>query len=175
MTFKIIEQYSRWIINSDVNLQSKKNSSKTRLTEYVFSINSSTIPVDFFEYGTLIVVSKKIADIFKRYEDIKAGFSPVKIIFNGTEYMDQKFYVMQVFESIKCINYEQSNITYVSEEIKTIIYLSKLVTYPVDTNEHKLFLIDKIGFLCVDSLIGDELVRHNYTGFKLIDISDATI
>jgi hypothetical protein len=176
MTFKIIEQEPYWFINGGkLDLYSKEVLPITGLTEYKFKMTSKDKPDDFLEWGGLVLVSDKILNILSNYkEDIEASFTRVILLWNEVNYSEQCFYVLEVFDDLKCINYEESKYKFYSSANR-IMSLYKLVTYPVDTEKHKLFTIDDTCFLCVADYIADELVKQGCTGFKLIDASDATI
>jgi hypothetical protein len=176
MAFKIIKQRSSWFINGGTfDLHSKEILPENGFTEYKFKMTSKDKPDDFLAWGGLVLVSDKILNILSDYkDDIEASFTPVTLLWNEVNYSSQVFYILEVFNDLKCINHEESKYKFFSSTNR-IMSLYELVVYPIDTKKHKLFTIDDTCFLCVADCIADEFVKQGCTGFKLIDTSDATI
>lgn len=175
MNYKIFDQDPSWLVDGgNLELNNKEILGGTGLTEYTFKINSKNKPDDYLECGGLVLVSDKIFDVFSRYKDIRASFSPISMFWNGTKYSDKTFYILETFDDLQCINYDESEYKYFSSANR-IMSLYKLVTYPVNTEKYKLFTIDDTCFLCIADYIGDELIDQGCTGFNLIEASDATI
>ncbi len=169
MKFKILEQDCSWMIDSKEYLEG------IGIAEATFVMSGKNPPNDFMEYGQLMLVSDNIINVLKKYEGIKATFSPVTFIWNEEKYIKCSFYIMQVLEEIECINYEESIYECFASAPTEIRSLDKLVSYSIDTDIHKLFIMGNTCFLCIASFIGDELVSNGCTGFTLTEVSDATI
>jgi hypothetical protein len=175
MGFKILEQDCSWMINGNIKLESKEYVDGIGIAEATFKMIGENPPNDFIEYGLILVVSNVIVDILKKYNDIKATFSPVTFIWNNEVYIERSFYIMKVIEELDCINYKESIYECFESAPTEIRSISKLVTYPVDTDVHKLFIIDNTCFLCVADFICNLLLDRGCTGFVVTEVFDATI
>ena len=175
MAFKIFDQEPSWLDNDgDLDLYSQEMLSGTEFIEYTFKMTSKNKPDDFLECGGMTLISDKILNVINKYKDIKAIFHPVTMLWNGVKYYDSSFYFLEVVEELKCVNYKESRYKFFPFTNR-IMSLYKLVTYPIDTEKHKLFIIEDTCFLCIDDHIGDELIYQGCTGFNLIETSEAVI
>lgn len=175
MTFKVIRQDSSWIFNSNIDIQYQEHLSEIEIPKTTFILNSKNPPNDFLEYGSLVLVSDNIVNVLRNYKDIEVILSDITIIWNGEKYTKHDFYIMQVIDELECINYEESKYKCFASAPTEIMSLYKLVTYPVNTDIHKLFVINNTGFLGIANYISNELISHGCTGIRLIEISDVTI
>lgn len=175
MKFKILEQDCSWMIDSSLDIKSKEYLEGIGVAEATFVMSSRNPPNDFIEYGSFVLVSDNIVNVLRKYENIEVTFSPITFIWNKKEYVKCNFYIMQVLREIECINYDESIYKCYASAPREISSISKLVIHPVDTDIHKIFIIENTCFICVNNLICDELVNNDCTGFTLTEVSDATI
>jgi hypothetical protein len=175
MNFKILKSEYPWSSYDEIDWLEKEYVPGLGWIKATLKIDCEKPPNDFFNLGGLSIVSDNFVEVFRPYKDINVSFSPIKVIWNGSSYDRLCFYIMQVFDEVKCINYEESKYKCWSSESTRIMSLYELVTYPVDTDTHKLFEIDDTCFLGIDSSLGNKLINHGCSGVRIIDIADATI
>jgi hypothetical protein len=144
-----------------------------------FHIKSTLKPRDIFCYGTMQIVSHRIVKILSIFEVSMIEFFPVNVTWNGDEYTESIFFIMNVIDRLKCFDTEKSQYTvdrFIDDDDDTL-YISelyKLVIEPVDEHLHKIFYIDDPfgcpSILCVSDSIAQEMRFQNIIGHELIDI-----
>jgi hypothetical protein len=191
---KILEINDEWIyeensyyhvLSSDsdiakIKYRSWKSLQKIFPSDVIINIVNPNKPTDIFYHGLKLFVSYKIAQIALKYDSDLIEFFPVNIIWNGDEYTETSFFLMNVMDRVDCINRELSE--YITEEdiiddkiITSVSEINKLVLYPIDENIHKIFFIDHIFSASLELAVSDdvaqEILAQNCNGLELIDIS----
>jgi hypothetical protein len=144
-----------------------------------FNIKSPLKPRDIFSYGTMQIVSHRIVNIISSFENSFVEFFSVNVTWNGEEYVDESFFLMNVLDRLHCFDTERSQYTvdrFIDDDENTsyISEIYKLAVHPVDENLHEIFYIDdpfdSPSILCVSDSIAQEMISQDIIGCELIDI-----
>jgi hypothetical protein len=132
-------------------------------------------PPDFFEVGTLFVVSERLRAVLSEYK-VHAEFFPLRVIHEGAEYTERRFYFCNVLNCLECFDLARGKYTFwkkpgFTDHVKAI---KKLAIDEAKASGHDLFRIAKGGeyIVCASDRVASRVVERRLTGVRFIEPRD---
>src|SRR5262249_31160525 len=71
-----------------------------QFSDLTLKITSARLPADFFEPGTMFVVSGRLKSVLEEF-NVHAEFFPLRIIYRGREYTERTFYFCNILDCVE--------------------------------------------------------------------------
>ena len=143
-----------------------------RFPEQRFEILSDSPPHDNFYSGDDFVVSEKLKTAMEEFNAF-AEFFPVRIIYNGKDYTECRFFVCNILDCVDCFDHTRGKATFSKTRGFTdrIDKIKKLAIDEEKAAGHALFRIAKGGeyIECVSDDLAARIEELRLTGMKFVD------
>lgn len=132
-------------------------------------------PADFFEPGTMFIVSDRLRIALEEFP-IRAEFFPVRIVRNGVDVEGGGFHFCNILDCVDCLDYETGD--YIFEITPGFTHLvreiNRLAVDDDKTIGHDLFRIANggEGFVCTSDRVASRVSEGRFTGVRMIRPED---
>lgn len=128
-------------------------------------------PADFFEVGTLFVVSGRLRDALLEF-DVPAEFFPVRVTRSGGVLVAGAYSICNILRLVACFDLIRGNYTF-EEHPALGHHVQKIHRLAIDdalAAGHDLFRIADGGayIVCVSDRLADRITKGGFTGVRLI-------
>ena len=146
-----------------------------QFSDLTLKITSARLPADFFEPGTMFVVSGRLKSVLEEF-NVHAEFFPLRIIYRGREYTERTFYFCNILDCVECLDLARGKYTFWKKPGFTdrVDKIRKLVIDEKKAAGHDLFRIAKGGeyIVCVSDRVASRIAEQQLTGVRLIEPKD---
>jgi hypothetical protein len=132
-------------------------------------------PSDFFEVGTLFVVSEQLRALLTECR-AEAEFFPIRIIYQEHEYSERDFFVCNILDCVECFDLRRGKYTFwtkpgFTDHVKAI---KKLAIDGAKAAGHELFRIAKGGeyIASASDRLAARIVESGSTGLRFVNPKD---
>ena len=143
-----------------------------RFPDIRYEILSDSPPHDNFYVGTHFVVSEKLKIAMEEFH-VFAEFFPVRIIYNGEEYTERRYFECNILDCVDCFDHTRGKATFSKTRGFTdrIDKIKKLAIDEEKAAGHALFRIAKgaESIECVSDDLAARIEELRLTGMKFVD------
>jgi len=138
-------------------------------------IETDSIPDDYIEAGSLIIVSGRLKVVMEEM-GVHAEFIRLRMTRDGKEYTNQEFYFCNILDCVDCFDYKRGVFKFCSKPGFTseIDSVERLAIDEAKAASHVLF---RLGngleyIICVSDALAERLKASGYVGMKLVEPED---
>ena len=144
---------------------------KPGFPETTIAIRSESPPTDYFEVGSMIVVSQRLKQLLENVQ-AKAEFFKLNVQSDREDFAGIEYYCCNVLECVDCIDYSRSKLTFHTKPGFTdrIDGIQELAIDEAIAAPHVLFRIAKGAeyIVCVNADLANSLTQGGFSGCKCI-------
>lgn len=139
--------------------------------ETTIAIRSESPPTDYFEVGSMIVVSQRLKRLFESFQ-AKVELFNLNIQSDREDFAGVEYYCCNILDCVDCIDYKRSKLTFHTKPGFTdrIDGIQELAIDEAIAASHVIFRIAKGAeyIVCVNELLADSLTQGGFSGCKCI-------
>ena len=147
------------------------SSMKGRFSELTVEITSNHPPGDYFQPGSMFVISGRLKSVFEKFS-VDAEYFPVRVIDNDSEYTDDSYFFCNILTCVDGIDRTRGKYTFWQENgfEDHVDEIEELVIDEEKVAGHSLFCLAKGGeyIVCVCDELADQVLRLGFTGVSII-------
>jgi hypothetical protein len=132
-------------------------------------------PSDFFEPGTLFLVSDRLKALLEGF-DVRAEFFQVQVLHQGRQCTGRAYYYCNILDLVECLDLELGEYTFLKKPGFTdhVDAINKLVIDEARAAGHDLFRIGKGAeyIACVSDRVAAKIQECQFNGMRLVDPAD---
>jgi len=141
----------------------------------VLELRWSHPPADFFQPGTMFIVSDRLKTALEEFP-IRAEFFSVRVVRNGVDVQGGGFYYCNILDCVDCLDYENGEYVFESKSGFTNLVreINRLVIDGEKANGHDLFRIANggEGIVCTSDRVASRISDGQFTGVRMIRPED---
>lgn len=138
-------------------------------------ILSDNPPADYFDVGSLFVVSEHLKVVLDEFK-VHAEFFPLRIIYVGADYTERTFYYCNILDCVECFDIARGKYTFWKKPGFTdhIQKIEKLAIDEAKAAGHDIFRIAKGGeyIVCASDRLAAKIEDLKLTGMRFVEPKD---